>query len=496
MAPAPRILFVASELYPYVKTGGLADVCGVLPVALRALGFDVRLLVPGYPPMLAASEALYGELRRGVTPAGVPMYVLDRPALYDRPGNPYLGPDGLDWPDNHLRFAALSRAAACFHDPLDDADGVGGWTPDIVHGHDWQAGLTPAYLEWGSGHSGMRTVMTIHNLAFQGLFPATVLGEVGLPPESYAVDGVEYWGKVGFLKAGLFYADRLTTVSPTYAQQIQTPDGGMGLDGLLRTRTGDLVGILNGVDEAEWNPATDPRLDRRYDSNSLDAKAANKAALRAELGLEARSDAPLFVVVSRLTVQKGLDLVLSSLGHLLARGGQLAVLGSGDAVLEDGYRAAAAANPGRVAVRFGYDEDFSHRLQGGGDVILVPSRFEPCGLTQMYGLRYGTLPLVRRTGGLADTVADATPQALAAGTATGFVFDAAANWALNATLDRVFDLFPDRDTWRRIQRRAMAQDVGWTASAKRYAALYADLLAAPPPRTGPRLSPASATPSA
>jgi starch synthase len=493
MASAPRILFVASELYPYVKTGGLADVCGVLPAALRALGFDVRVLVPGYPAMLVASDALYGELRRGTTAAGVPLYVLDRPALYDRPGNPYLGPDGRDWPDNHLRFAALCRAAACFHDPLDDAGD--GWTPDIVHGHDWQAGLTPAYLAWGAGQPDARTVMTIHNLAFQGLFPAAVLGELGLPPESYAIDGVEYWGKVGFLKAGLFYADRLTTVSPTYAQQIQTPDEGMGLDGLLRTRTGDLVGILNGVDEAEWNPATDPRIAQRYDADRLDGKAANKAALQAEFGLEARPDAPLFVVVSRLTAQKGLDLVLASLPHLLARGGQLAVLGSGDAELEDGYRAAAAADPGRIGVRFGYDEDLSHRLQGGGDVILVPSRFEPCGLTQMYGLRYGTLPLVRRTGGLADSVTDATPQALAAGAATGFVFDAAAAWALNAALDRAFDLYPNRDAWRRVQRRAMAQDVGWTSSARRYAALYADLFAAPP-RARPSLNPASATPSA
>jgi starch synthase len=489
--PSPHILFVASEVYPYVKTGGLADVCGVLPAALRALGFDVRVLVPGYPAMLVASEARYGELRRGTTPAGVPLYVLDRPALYDRPGSPYLGPDGLDWPDNHLRFAALCRAAACFRDPFDD-----GWTPDIIHGHDWQAGLTPAYLAWGGGHPDVRTVMTIHNLAFQGLFPATVLGEVGLPPASYAIAGVEYWGKVGFLKAGLFYADRLTTVSPTYAQQIQTPEEGMGLDGLLRSRTGDLVGILNGVDEAEWDPATDPRLAARYDSDRLDAKAANKAALQAELGLDARPDAPLFVVVSRLTAQKGLDLVLSSLEHLLTRGGQLAVLGSGDAALEAGYRAAAAANSGRVAVRFGYDEDLSHRLQGGGDIILVPSRFEPCGLTQMYGLRYGTLPLVRRTGGLADTVTDATPQALAADTATGFVFDAAANWALNAALDRAFDLYPNRDAWQRVQRRAMAQDVGWTGSARRYAALYEDLLAAPPGARRPSLSPVSATPSA
>jgi starch synthase len=317
--------------------------------------------------------------------------------------------------------------------------------------------------------------MTIHNLAFQGLFPATVLGALGLPPESYAVDGVEYWSKVGFLKAGLFYADRLTTVSPTYAQQIQTPEDGMGLDGLLRARSGDLTDILNGVDEAEWNPATDPRLAQRYDFTSLDGKAANKAALQAELGLEAQSDVPLFVVVSRLTAQKGLDLVLSSLDHLLARGGQLAVLGSGDAALEEGYRVAAASNPGRVAVRFGYDEDLSHRLQGGGDVILVPSRFEPCGLTQLYALRYGTVPVVRRVGGLADTVVDATDEALARGRATGVVFDDADPDALAAAIGRAVALYRDGPRWQRLVRHGMAQDFGWRAAAARYLTLYRSL---------------------
>jgi starch synthase len=466
-----KVLFVTPEALPFVKTGGLGDVAAALPAALAGLGVDVRLLVPGYPAVLdglagarpvAELTGLPGQvgaarLLAGASPGGAPVYAIDCAALYARPGNPYLGPDGADWPDNYRRFGTLGRVAADWP--------VQGWRPDIVHCNDWQSGLAPAYLALAGLLPRPGTVFTIHNLAFQGLFPPRVMAELGLPPASFSVQGLEYYGQVGFLKAGLWYADKLTTVSPAYAREIQEEPLGFGLQGLLHGRADDLVGILNGVDTAVWDPGRDPHLPVRYTAQRLERKADAKQALRRALGL-GDMPGPLAVAVTRLTEQKGMDLVLAALPRLLASGAQLALLGSGDAALEAAFAEAARRAPGQLAVRLGYDEPLSHQLQGGGDIVLVPSRFEPCGLTQMYGLRYGTLPLVRRTGGLADTVRDGE---------TGFVFEAATPDAFADAWRRAAAAFADAALWRRMQRRAMTVDVSWKSSAERYLTLYRSL---------------------
>jgi starch synthase len=477
-----RVLSVASELFPLVKTGGLADVTGALPAALAGHGVEMRTLLPGYPAVLAGLDEAR-PLAELATPCGGPvrlvagrgtdgtaLLAIAAPALYDRPGNPYLGPDGQDWPDNHRRFATLAWIAA----QLGRA-GLDGWRPDIVHAHDWQAGLAPAYLALAGGPRPA-TVLTVHNLAFQGLFPAATIAELDLPAEQFRVDGYESWGRVGFLKAGLYYADRLTTVSPTYAREIQSEAQGMGLHGLLQARRHDLVGITNGIDTKVWDPAHDPHLPAPYDARKLAGKARCKAALQERLGLAAAPRALLFGVVSRLTEQKGLDLVLAQLPALLARGGQLALLGSGQAWLEAGFAAAAQAHPGRVGIVLGYDEGLAHLIQGGADAILVPSRFEPCGLTQLCGLRYGTVPIVARVGGLADTVIDANEAALADGVATGFQFAPVSVEGLAAALDRAFALWAEPRAWQAVQRRGMSRDVGWGPPAARYRALYESLL--------------------
>ncbi len=421
------VLSVASEAYPLVKTGGLADVAGALPAALRGEGVRMRTLLPGY---LAVTEALdaaetlfrWDDLFGGAahllaaTSRGLDLFVLDAPHLFARPGNPYLGPDGRDWPDNALRFAALARVGAWLARGL-----LPSWRPACVHAHDWQAALLAAYLHYdGGAHPG--SVLTVHNLAFQGVFPPSLLPALGLPPESFALVGVEYFGSIGFLKAGLLFADRITTVSPTYAAEIRTPADGMALDGLLRGRGAAVSGILNGIDTEVWNPATDRLLPAQYDAARLAARARNRSELQFRFSLAEDASAPLFGVVSRLTGQKGMDLLLAALPVLLAEGGQLAVLGAGDAAIERGFRDAAAAHPGRVGCVVGYDEALAHLVQGGADALLVPSRFEPCGLTQLCALRYGAIPVVARVGGLADTVIDASPMALAAGVATGVQF--------------------------------------------------------------------------
>ena len=490
--PPLRVLFVTPELFPLVKTGGLADVSGALPPAQIDQDIDVRVLMPGYPAALAglagraeraAPPGLFGgdgRLVEGWLDDGTPVLAIDAPHLYDRPGNPYLGPDGRDWPDNHRRFGALGWVAA----ELAAGGGLEGWRPDVVHCHDWQAGLAPAYLALRGGRPPARpaTVMTVHNLAYQGLFPPAYLAELRLPPHSFHTAGVEYHGKIGFLKAGLFYADRLTTVSPTYAREIQRAEQGYGLEGLLAGRARDLMGILNGIDETVWNPATDPHLAATYGIDDPDGgKAANKAALQGALGLERRPDAPLFCVISRLTQQKGLDLLLDALPDLLAGGGQLALLGTGDRDLEDGFRDAAALFPAQVGAVIGYDEALAHLMQGGADAIVVPSRSEPCGLTQLCGLRYGTLPVVHRVGGLADSVIDANEAALGDGVATGFVFAPPTPGALADALNRALDLYAQPERWRAVRHRAMTRPVGWSTAAARYAALYRELAAVAAP---------------
>jgi starch synthase len=397
-------------------------------------------------------------------------YLLDHPAFYDRPGNPYAGPDGADWPDNHRRFGLFSWVAAALARGADPS-----WSPDLLHAHDWHAGLAPAYL--AAAGSSIPTVFTVHNLAYQGLFPGLLFPELALPPSCFAIDGVEFYGLVSFMKAGLFYADRVTTVSPTYAREIQTPAFGAGFDGLLRSRADVLTGILNGVDLMVWDPRHDAMLPRQYGvEDVLAGKRAAKAALQRRLGLEERDGALLFGAVSRLTPQKGLDLLLECVPEVIIGGNQIALLGSGDRNLEVGFTAAAAANRGQVAVEIGYDDALSHLIIGGSDVILVPSRFEPCGLTQLYAMRYGTLPLVRRVGGLADTVVDATAVSLAEDSATGFAFDGDSSEALLSTIGRAAALFREPGIWLRMMRRAMSQNYSWDAAARQYAALYREVM--------------------
>jgi starch synthase len=476
-----RVLAVASEVFPLVKTGGLADVVGALPLALSRQDVEMRVLVPGYPAVAAALTGRqpihrYKDLFGGPatlvagTAGGLDLIALDAPHLFDRPGNPYVAAGGADWPDNWRRFAALAFVAG------EIGRGVlANFVPAIVHAHDWQAALAAAYLHF-SGQPRARSVLTIHNLAFQGNFPAAIFADLRLPAEAYALDGVEYYGGVGYLKAGIQFADAITTVSPTYAEEICTPAGGMGLDGLLRVRRGALSGIANGIDIEVWDPATDTGLPATFTTGSLARRKTNKRAVEARLGLD-RDDGPLFCVVSRLTWQKGMDLLGECIDSLVGAGGRLAVLGSGDAALEGILWSASARHPRRVGVHVGYDEQLAHLLQGGSDAILIPSRFEPCGLTQFHGLRYGCVPIVSRVGGLADTIVDANDAALAAGVATGIQFLPVETAAFARTILRAVELFRDHTLWSSMQKRGMKSDVSWSRSAARYAELYRRLAA-------------------
>jgi len=465
-----KILSVASEIFPYVKTGGLADVAGALPNALLAAGVEMHSLLPGYPAVMAAlgtAEAVlrFNDLFGG--PARVlagRVFALDAPHLFARGGLLY------GHGDDAMRFAALGWAAAEI-----GFGAIPRFVPDVVHGHDWQAGLAPAYLHYRGGQRP-GTVFTVHNLAFQGQFPAHLFGAMRLPPEAFAVEGVEYYGGIGFLKAALRLSDRLTTVSPTYAEEIRTDESGMGLGGLLRERGAALVGILNGIDTGVWNPATDSLLAAQYDAGRLGARAENKAALQQALGLARNPDAMLVGVISRLVWQKGMDLLLTAIPALAAAGAQLGVLGAGEHGLEEGFMVAARAYPGVVGVRLGYDEALAHLIQGGADVIAVPSRFEPCGLTQLCALRYGAVPLVTRVGGLADTVIDTNEMALAAGVGTGFVFSPVAPETLGCALRRAAAAWRDQSAWQGLQRNGMKTDVSWARPAAHYAALYRELV--------------------
>ncbi len=476
------MLSVASEIYPLVKTGGLADVVGALPRALAREGIEMRTLVPGYPAVREALDGaetvhtfpdLHGGSARLLAgrAAGLELFALDAPHLYARPGNPYTSPDGKDWPDNARRFAALAQCAAAIA-----RGAVAAFTPQVAHAHDWQAGLVPAYLRFGP-RCACKSVLTVHNLAFQGTFPRELLAPLGLPPASFGVDGVEYYGSIGYLKAGIALADRITTVSPTYAGEIRTADAGMGLDGLLRKRADRLSGILNGIDTDVWNPATDPHIAARFDPHRLGERVANKAALQTRLGLATEPGALVFGVVSRLTWQKGIDVIVEALPVLLRGRTQLVLLGAGDAPLEQALKTAAREHAGRVGVVLGYDEALAHQIQAGIDALLMPSRFEPCGLTQLIALRYGVIPVVPRVGGLADTVIDANEMALASGAGTGVQFSPVSREQLELAIARVRGLARNRATWRHLQTRAMATDVSWSRPARRYAALYRELAA-------------------
>ena len=464
-------LGVASECAPLVKTGGLADVVGALPAALAPLGWAVRTLLPGYREVLRGlgratvvleDADLFGGPARLLAAEvdGLDLLLLEAPHLFDRPGTPYLDAGGRDWPDNDARFAALSWVAGRVA-----SEGVAGWCPEVVHLHDWQAALAAVYAREMGARAG--TLMTVHNIAFHGLTGADRLQALRLPEPGFHPDGFEYYSQISALKAGLVWADQLSTVSPTYAHELTTPAFGMGLDGVIRSRAGALSGILNGIDTAVWDPARDPHI---KGFRSPRGKAPNRARLLAEFGLAA-IPGPLCVVVSRLSAQKGLDLLLEALPALLEAGGALVLLGSGERGIEDAWLAAAARSD-RVAVRIGYDEALAHRMFAGADAVLVPSRFEPCGLTQLYALRYGAIPLVALTGGLADTVIHANEAALRAGVATGLQFHPVEAEALAHALRRLCALHADAPTWAALQRNAMRSPVGWDASAPRYAALY------------------------
>jgi len=472
-----KLLAAASEGFPFIKTGGLADVVGALPGALAPEGVHVTTMLPGYPAVMAALGAvqqvehihdLFGAPARLVRAqaAGRDIMALDAPHFFGRAGSPYLAPGGTDWPDNGLRFAALGRAAAHAAQHL-------GF--DALHAHDWQAGLAPAYLAFSG--SRVPTLFTIHNLAFQGQFRAELFGMLGLPAAAFNTAGLEYFGQIGYLKSGVWFSDRVSTVSPGYAAEIRTPQWGMGLDGLLRGRGRHVSGILNGLDTEEWNPATDPHLPAHYDATSIARRAINKAELQARMGLDVEPGTPLFCFIGRLAWQKGVDLILEALPAILENGAQLAILGSGEAALEERVHGATGAQMGRLGSFIGFDEGLARLCYGGADAILMPSRFEPCGLGQLCALRYGAPPIVARVGGLADTVIDANEMALAAGTGTGLNFAPVGQEMLSAAIERAITLYHDGQSWPRLQANAMASDVSWTRSARHYAALFKGMIA-------------------
>jgi starch synthase len=475
-----RILFATSEVHPLIKTGGLADVSASLPASLQELGQDVHLLIPGYDQVLdglsakktvASFEVFPGQpkvrlLSAKMADTDVPVYVLDAPQYYCRVAGPYQYHLGGDWPDNPMRFGMLSKVAAM----LGSTDTPVDWKAELVHCNDWQTGLAPAYLQLDKGEHA-KSVMTVHNIAFQGNFDRDWLKPLNLPLSSFTLHGVEFHGNLSFLKSGLQYADRIVTVSPTYAYEIQATEMGYGMQGLLTVRKADVSGILNGIDEGEWNSATDKHLVVRYDDSDLSLKTKGKLALQKRLGLEVDEQIPLLGVVSRLTYQKGLDLLLECLPTLMESGAQLVVLGSGDAEFERRYQLLAQRYAGRVSVTIGFDEALSHQIMAGVDIFLMPSRFEPCGLNQMYGMRYGTPPVVRRTGGLADSVTNASMEG-----GTGFVFDDPGAAALQQTIKWAIECYRDPNTFRRIQLNGMHKDVGWRHSAQLYLDLYNDVL--------------------
>ena len=480
----PGVLFITPEVHPLLKTGGLGDVSAALPAALRELGVDVRLLIPGYPQMLAGlkykrklvefsslPQFPSSVLLSAKLPNGVPAFIIDCPGLYQRDGGPYLDAAGRDWPDNALRFGLLSKIGAIL---ASDASPLA-WRPHIAHCNDWQSGLTPAYLHFHPGQKAA-SVMAIHNLAFQGVFPPGSIIQLGLPAASFDINGVEYYGGMSFLKAGVYYSDHITTVSPTYAREIQAAPLGFGMQGLLAGRHQRISGIVNGIDTAEWNPATDPFLEKNYTASKLAAKAANKRALQRALGLAADPGILLFGAVGRMANQKGYDLLLQTAPQLTRLPAQLVVLGSGDAALEQSLALLGKNHPGKIAVRIGFDEELSHLIEAGADSFLMPSRFEPCGLNQMYSQRYGTPPLVHATGGLLDTVVDCTPATLADGSASGFLFHGMTPGHFLAAVRRVAAAYRDNPAWRRLQKNGMARDFSWRPSAQRYREIYLSLL--------------------
>ena len=466
-----KVLFVTPECAPLAKTGGLGDVSAALPEALHAIGLDARVLLPGYPSVLAhdpkAREAAKFSLFPGgyearllesTLPTGVPLYIIDCPTLYARSGGPYQRDDGHEYEDNALRFGVLSKVAAM----LGSGDSPAGWRADVVHCNDWQASLAPVYLRYSTPPIAA-SVVTIHNLAFQGIYPPWQISALGLPPETLGMDGLEYYGQLSFLKGGLMYAQAITTVSPTYAREIQTEALGFGMDGVLRHRANVLSGVRNGIDTKVWDPATDAHLVQNYTAKSLDDKVENKRELRRRLQLGGDDTVPLLGIVSRLTHQKGIDVIAQSVAALTALPAHIVALGSGDREMVGLMQAARARHPQELALTVGFDETLAHQIEGSCDIFLMPSRFEPCGMNQMYSQRYGTLPVANATGGLVDTIEDGK---------TGFLMDEVTMPALLAGVKRALAAYAKPTAWRRMQRAAMARDFGWEGSAREYAAIY------------------------
>lgn len=480
----PRVLFVSSEVFPLAKTGGLADVSAALPAALAGLGVDIRLILPAYPGVLDRVSGLsrktvclrdfpgVGEVRLATARlpgSDLPLWLVICPTLFEREGGLYRDCDGRDWPDNALRFATLNHAAWRIATGEAEPD----WQTDVVHANDWHAGLLPVFA---AARPAPRpgTVFTIHNMAFQGLFPYGTAAELGLPRAQDAAS-MEFFGNISFLKAGIAHADRLTTVSPTYAREIMTPEYGFGLEGLLRQRAEDLTGILNGADYGVWDPADDPHLPCGYSHADVAGKRTCKSVVQEELGLEVEPERPLLAFLSRITHQKMADVVIDALPRLVEAGVQFGLVGEGERAFEQAFQALAGRYPGRVAVRIGYDEAIAHRLQAGADMLLHPSRFEPCGLALIYAMRYGALPIVRHVGGPVDIVMDARPETVSRGIATGFVFHDPTTADMCACLERAVAIYRQPLSWRRVQLEAMRQDFGWERSAERYLAVYQSL---------------------
>ena len=473
---------IGSEALPFSKTGGLADVLGALPPALAKLGWDVTLVTPRYRDVHVGEYRETISVSVGGTTSAVQLFeeplgsgaralLADDPTLFAR--DSYYGVGSVDYPDNPHRFAVLTRVA------LEWAakQRVG---PSIVHAHDWQAGLAPIYLRslYGAHPSFAQTgtVFTIHNLAYQGMFDSTWVPKLDLPWTLFTMDQLEYWNHLSFLKAGIVGSDMITTVSPRYAKEIQTADGGVGLDGVLRSRADRLVGVLNGIDTAQWNPANDPHIPRAYSVKDLAGKRVAKAALLAEYGLptdDAALDRPLIGMISRMVDQKGLDLIERLAGDLPHLGATFVILGTGEAKYQDLWRWLSSEYPTCIGARIGFDERLAHLIEAGADMFLMPSKFEPCGLNQMYSLRYGTVPIVRRVGGLADTVTDYQP---GEPDATGFVFTDYSPWALLNTIGRALGLYQDADAWRALQMTGMQLDHSWDRSAREYVKIYEQAL--------------------
>jgi starch synthase len=471
-----KILFVTSEAYPLIKTGGLADVSGSLPIALKSLGHDVRILLPGYASAIAAGHfqqvrLLHGDgeiaIMEGVLPGSqVPVWLLAHAQYFGRPGNPYLGPDGKPWPDNPERFSLLCHVAA---EIAMDRLGLR-WKPDIVHCNDWQTGLAPALLSDEPGRPA--TVFTIHNLAYQGIFPYETFVKLRLPSRFWSYHALEFYNQLSFIKGGLVFADRINTVSPHYAEEIQGEEFGAGLEGLLKHRRERLSGILNGIDADAWNPATDPFIAANYDIDSLEKRATNKAALQRAFKLAQNDEIVVMAWVGRLVQQKGIDLVIELLPKLMQMPIQLVIVGTGETRYEQILLHWTRLYSDRIAVKLGYDEASAHLIEAGTDLFLMPSRFEPCGLNQMYSQRYGAVPVVRHVGGLADTVADANATNLSMGRATGVVFHDATTDDLFRALNRGFVLCQNKVRREKVQKAGMGKDFSWRQSAQRYLDLY------------------------